>query len=247
MQLSQLIIKDFSRASKTYNKTAIIQKKVAQNLAKISLELITENDLILDIGSGTGFIAQELIKNNIAKNNITQSDISPQMCKIAEKYTSCIVADAQNLPFENASFNFITSSLCLQWVNLQKSLGEINRVLKSNSYFVFSIFLNDSLKQLKQILPNKINNFYKKEEIEKMLTFQNFKKVDIKILTKTQNFKSIFELLHSIKNVGGGNKTTSRSNFLSKGQLMQLEKDFLKIHKKLFNQWQIGIFVYKKV
>jgi malonyl-CoA O-methyltransferase len=243
----QLIVKDFSRVSKNYNKVAIIQKKVAQNLAKISLELITENDLILDVGSGTGFIAKELIKSGINKKNITQSDISSKMCKVAEKYTSCIVADAQKLPFKDASFNFATSSLCLQWVNLQKALGEINRVLKPNSYFVFSIFLDGSLKHLKQGLPNKVNNFYKKEEIEKMLTFQNFKKVDIKIVTKTQKFKSIFELLHSIKNVGGSNKTKSRSNFLSKGQLMQLEKDFLKIHKKLFNQWKIGIFVYKKV
>lgn len=100
--------------------------------------------LILDIGSGPGFLAVAL-SNSFKDNTIVGLDINSQMVDIAEHRwppashgnLSFLVGDAQRLPFNDTSIDYIVSSLSLHhWENADRVFGEIHRVLKSGGRFI---------------------------------------------------------------------------------------------------------------
>jgi len=240
----KLVIKDFSRSSKNYNKNSILQKKVAEILLLEAKPYLNDTKKILDIGSGTGYLAQKL------KANLVQLDISYKMCEVAKKHSPVICGDVENLPFKSNAFASSLSSLCLQWVNLDRAFAEIKRVLQPNSYFIFSIFLDGSLQELKDIfhangIHNKINSFYSLEQILEKLTYANFKPIEAKNINIIDEYKNIFQLLKSINTIGGGNKNTSRKNAIGKQKLDELSIAYKKKHGKVFANWQVGIFVVR--
>lgn len=92
---------------------------------------------ILDIGSGTGFLALEIAENN-PRLKVYGIDLSPQMVRIASRHSVSvrnvrfIVADAAEIPFENESMDFIVSTGALHhWSRPGKVFEECHRVLKS--------------------------------------------------------------------------------------------------------------------
>jgi len=94
---------------------------------------------ILDIGSGTGFLAIEIAKRN-PHLQIYGIDLSPQMVKIASRHAGylrnarLIVADAAEIPFENESVDFIVSTGSLHhWSRPAKVFEECHRILKPGS------------------------------------------------------------------------------------------------------------------
>lgn len=99
---------------------------------------------ILDIATGTGDLAINLIKTGAKK--ITGLDISPGMLevgkqKIAEKKLTntidLVIGDSENLPFSDNSFDAITVAFGVRnFENLDKGLLEIYRVLKPKGIFV---------------------------------------------------------------------------------------------------------------
>jgi len=99
---------------------------------------------ILDIATGTGDLAINLIKTGAKK--ITGLDISPGMLevgkqKITEKKLTntidLVIGDSENLPFSDNSFDAITVAFGVRnFENLDKGLLEIYRVLKPKGIFV---------------------------------------------------------------------------------------------------------------
>ncbi len=98
---------------------------------------------ILDICTGTGdiaFLVSELFDNRI---NITATDFSENMLKIAEKRAgnrkniTFVFANAINLPFEDDSFDAVFISFGLRnLTDLKKGINEIKRVLKDRGFVV---------------------------------------------------------------------------------------------------------------
>ncbi|RUM60159.1 MAG: hypothetical protein DSY53_01290, partial [Persephonella sp.] len=130
MVRKDLIKKYFSRFSKTYCREAYIQKKTAKDLIDFGRELIY--GIGVDLGSGTGYIADFLKDKNISIINI---DLSRDMLKAVE-FGINIQGDIENLPFKDNSFNFVISSFSLHWTDLNKSFKEINRILKAGGVFI---------------------------------------------------------------------------------------------------------------
>ncbi len=99
---------------------------------------------ILDIATGTGDLAILMTKTTATK--IIGLDISAGMLdvgrqKIQKKNLSnkieMILADSENMPFENDTFDAITVAFGVRnFENLEKGLAEILRVLKPNGIFV---------------------------------------------------------------------------------------------------------------
>lgn len=89
----------------------------------------------LDIGCGTGLATRELKQNGF---NVTGSDKDTTMIETAEKYGSDItyvVAPAEQLPFENATFDIVTTFTAFHWFTHEKAVNEIKRVLKDGGIF----------------------------------------------------------------------------------------------------------------
>jgi demethylmenaquinone methyltransferase / 2-methoxy-6-polyprenyl-1,4-benzoquinol methylase len=99
---------------------------------------------ILDIATGTGDLAINLVKTKASK--IIGLDISPGMLEVGrqkiskknlENTINMVLGDSENLPFDDDTFDAITVAFGVRnFENLDKGLSEILRVLKPNGIFV---------------------------------------------------------------------------------------------------------------
>ncbi len=87
----------------------------------------------LDVACGTGDMALELLKQGA---DVTGVDLSEEMMAVAKRKTAgwqpaYQVADAEHLPFDDASFDAVTCAFGVRnFVHLEQGLGEMVRVLK---------------------------------------------------------------------------------------------------------------------
>jgi len=110
------------------------------------LQLVAEKNpkTVLDIATGTGDLA--ILMTETSAEKIIGLDISAGMLevgrnKIKEKKLSdkieMILADSENMPFEDHTFDAITVAFGVRnFETLEKGLAEILRVLKPNGIFV---------------------------------------------------------------------------------------------------------------
>ncbi|WP_027121568.1 class I SAM-dependent methyltransferase [Mycoplasma leonicaptivi] len=118
--------------------------------------LPNKNSKILDLGCGTGRTSFGLY--NLGYQNITAIDISSTMIETAKKINSTIFktnidfkrCDASCLPYNDLSFDFAFFSFNgFPGIPSHKSrikvLQEIYRVLKKNSYFIFTAHKRDEV------------------------------------------------------------------------------------------------------
>ena len=107
--------------------------------AKLKRELvqfITKDGCILDVGGGTGIMAQ-FLPDFIDRKNYYNSDVSSEMLKYS-RYQN-VLAAAETLPFSDSSFDYVISSDVLEHVNDKtRALSECYRVLKPGGLFLLS-------------------------------------------------------------------------------------------------------------
>ena len=114
------------------------RKKVLQMVAN------TNPKTILDIATGTGDLAILMAQTQAEK--IIGLDISAGMLEVGKqkiidknlsKRIEMVLADSENMPFEDGYFDAITVAFGVRnFENLEKGLAEILRVLKPNGLFV---------------------------------------------------------------------------------------------------------------
>jgi len=113
---------------------------------------INPENNILEIGCGTNTISKKIINMGA---NITIIDISEKAIEIAEEQfreesanINCVVMDAENLKFNDNSFDLVYGSGILHHLSIEKAIIEIKRVLKKGGKAVFyeplghNIFIN---------------------------------------------------------------------------------------------------------
>ncbi|XVN43019.1 MAG: bifunctional demethylmenaquinone methyltransferase/2-methoxy-6-polyprenyl-1,4-benzoquinol methylase UbiE [Candidatus Rickettsia vulgarisii] len=119
---------------------------------------------ILDVASGSGDVAFRIMERGRGRNiipNITLCDINQEMLEVARNKAidnniltgfNYIIADAENLPFEDSSFDYYTIAFGIRNISdINKVLKEAYRVLKPMGKFLcleFSKVENDLLKKL---------------------------------------------------------------------------------------------------
>ena len=64
----KFIKQQFEKSMDKYNENAIVQKIVAQKLVKKLVDIETNFENILELGSGTGLLTQEIVGNIKYKN-----------------------------------------------------------------------------------------------------------------------------------------------------------------------------------
>jgi len=93
---------------------------------------------VLEVGSGPGHLATRLAGEY--RLDVTGVDLDPAMVELARKNaanspnavgTAFVVGDAAALPFPDASFDLVVSTLSMHhWANVTAGLEEIRRVLR---------------------------------------------------------------------------------------------------------------------
>lgn len=119
---------------------AIPAKILRKPEGKIASDVIehVESGTIIDLGSGTGYLAIEIAKM-APKLKVHGIDLSKEMIRIARRHGKGIknvhfeLGNAAELPFENESIDFIVSTGSLHhWRRPAKVFDECYRVLKND-------------------------------------------------------------------------------------------------------------------
>lgn len=93
---------------------------------------LTSNHRILDVGCGTGLAGGPLLDNDFTVVGVDPSE--PMLAHAKQHYPEAqwTVGTAENLPFEDASFDAIISAQVMHLVVCDEAMHEILRVLKPN-------------------------------------------------------------------------------------------------------------------
>lgn len=231
---------NFNRFANNYSANADFQKQVASQLCQFANQEIEKSQNILDLGSGSGFIA-----NNIKNKDIYELDIAYNMLQNSSGAFK-INGDIEYLPFKESSFDLITSSLAFQWLDdLNLTLKNIKNCLREKSCLTFSVFIDGTLKELKEsnkILKNpiSINDFATLEYVEDSLK-NHFSYHESKEQEYILEYRDIYDLLKSMKNIGASYSQDSKKN-LKKKDFEDLNLFYLKkfnINDRLVSSWKV--------
>ncbi|QAV27662.1 SAM-dependent methyltransferase [Neobacillus thermocopriae] len=143
---------NFGLTAKDYSKyRAGYPDELYKRLLKYNIGL--ENQSILDLGTGTGYLARQFA---IQGARVTGIDIAPELIKEAEKldkkYNIKInyeVCKAENLPFSSSTFDVVSAGQCWHWFDTSKVIKEVRRVLKPDGKLLICHFdwipINDNV------------------------------------------------------------------------------------------------------
>lgn len=99
---------------------------------------LSKDCLVIEVGSGTGFTTEEIVKV-VPPENVFCVDLTPEQIKKARKKlkTNFIRGDAENLPFKDRTFDAAISAGSIEyWPNPQKGIEEMARVTKKGGKVV---------------------------------------------------------------------------------------------------------------
>jgi demethylmenaquinone methyltransferase/2-methoxy-6-polyprenyl-1,4-benzoquinol methylase len=97
---------------------------------------------VLDLASGTGILS-EMIRNSNNSLEVLSLDLSFDYAKISKnrrKIPTVVNANAEMLPFRNRSCDCIVSSYLAKYVDIDKLVTEISRVITPKGIIIFHDF-----------------------------------------------------------------------------------------------------------
>lgn len=144
------VLRNRTRAAPAFDRHDFLFAEVADRLADRLEDVKRRFPVALDLGCHTGsFAAARGSRGGI--ETLIQCDLSPAL---AARATGLRVAgDEERLPFADASFDLIASTLSLHWVNdLPGALVQINRALKPDGLFLAAILGGETLVELRTCL-----------------------------------------------------------------------------------------------
>lgn len=179
-----------------------LDKKWRRDIVRKIVSDKIKKDVLLDLASGTGDLTMEL--TSLKPDKLYSCDISLKMLEIQKnklKTKDVIIsqADAENLPFDSGSLDIVTIGFGIRnFENLDKTLGEILRVLKkSGLLIILEMFSQPKMKMgiynlyFSKLIPfignriskskyaydylfNSVNGFYSPEELITLCKGLNF-------------------------------------------------------------------------
>lgn len=126
--------------SRQQEKVAATPDMVAQRRAMLELLDLQEGEHVLDVGSGNGIFAREILETVTDSGHVCGIDSAEPMVAMATDICPAgkfLQGDATDLPVEDLSFDVVTASQVLCFVSdIDKALSEMFRVLKSGGRLV---------------------------------------------------------------------------------------------------------------
>ena len=229
----ELVKKNFSKSTSSYDNFAKVQRHMAKELMKNLGENLSEIK-ILEIGSGTGILTDYLIKK-YPNSQITLIDISESMIEFCKSKfgdrLNYLVSDAENHNFEE-KFDLIVSNATFQWFNnLKETVDKYRNILNKNGKIIFSIFSEGTYRELNESFI-KVSEDYRYSQ--NFVSLDELKKIG-KILKKEyymEEYENLFEFLKSIRGIGA-QSSLSNKKVLTPNIIKAVEKEYLNAYKKI--------------
>lgn len=135
-------------------RAALVDYVEGPNAEDLALDAIAEAapQRVLEVGAGTGAFAERVHRELGA--DVTAVDLSPRMVELArERGVSASVADVQDLPFGDGTFDCVAALWVFHHVpDLDRGLGELARVLGPGGRLVAVAFGRENLADLYELL-----------------------------------------------------------------------------------------------
>lgn len=206
----------FDRAADTYDAMAQFQHRICERLAATLPD--THAVRILDGGCGTGYGAS-LLRQHCPEALVIGCDLAPEMARqTMTRGIASVCGDLELLPFADASFDLVWSSLALQWCRPALAYAELQRVLAPGGVLIFSTLGPGTLHELETAFAGidahrRVLPFASAPEVHATLASAGFDRIKIEYedwITRHSNFKT---LLATIRGIGanqiGGNRRRS--------------------------------------
>jgi malonyl-CoA O-methyltransferase len=232
--------RSFSNAANSYVSVASHQKRVAEKLVSYyKMFYLSENegDVVLDLGSGTGFVSDACSEKKLFKQ-IINLDISEAMLHNSQainKTNKKICADLQSLPFKNSSIELCLSSYAFQWAHcIEKLFSELYRVLKPGGMLFFSIPGPETFNELKNAWLDvddavHVHDFCNDKEILNTAFSHGFKALHYNQVYDVLEYGDQKSALQHIKKIGAHNLDEGREkSLLGKQRYLDFSKAFQK-------------------
>ncbi|MFH4736111.1 malonyl-ACP O-methyltransferase BioC [Vibrio diabolicus] len=229
----QAIAASFSKAADTYDKHAAFQRDVGHRLLdKLPNDLTHQR--VLDLGCGTGYFSQLLQERGaeVFCVDISQEMLSKAMMRCGHERMNYALADAENLPFDDTSFDYVFSSLALQWcADLSYPLREVRRVLKANGKAAFSTLAEGSLCELRASWKKidayqHVNNFLSLNQVKIALAQSRCDNHQLDLTTITVWYDSAFSVMRDLKGIGANHVSGRSHGLTSRETLLQVEHEY---------------------
>jgi malonyl-CoA O-methyltransferase len=227
--------KSFDRASSAYEKAAVLQARVGDELLQRLDFFKLEPDVVVDLGAGTGRITGEL-KRRYRRAQVVALDIAPGMLREARRHMSFfrrferVCADVRHLPFGDATVDIAASNLMLQWCgDLDSAFREVRRVLKPDGLFAFTTFGPDTLRELRTAWAavddySHVNAFIDMHDIGDALVRAGLTEPVLDVERVTLTYPDVLALMRDLKVIGAHNVTAGRPRGLvGRGTLRRVE------------------------
>ncbi len=157
------------------------------------------------------------IKKRFRSATVTAADIALPMLQVARgrsrfwRPIRCVEADARRLPFDDASFDLVFTSLMLQWLQPPDvALHEIRRVLKPGGLLLASTFGPETLQELRNAWASAdtgvhVNEFVDMHDLGSALARAGFTEPVLDVDRHLQHYTDARALMRELKAVGAHN------------------------------------------
>ena len=226
MFLKEKLIKNFTNSKNTYEKNAVIQKKMQEVLLEILQKQInSEFKNILELGCGNGSFAKKIAQNITFEKYFALDivDFSKDFLDSKIEFYKQDIEDFVSLEmlFKNTKFDLILSNAVLQWTNQEKVLNFLTKITKKDSYLMFSVFGEENLREIREVFGVSLKYFSKDY-------YKNILRNDWKIITlfdknEKLEFSQSLDIFRHLKESGvnslkSQNRITKASLTLFKNQ-----------------------------
>lgn len=216
----------FERAAPEYDRAAVLQREVGKRLLERLEPIRLQPTQILDLGAGTGRIAQALRKRYPAARVIAV-DIAHAMLMQARKQSGWfrkprfVCGDIERLPFRDRSVDLLLSNLTLQWCNgLDAAFAEFRRVLKPGAALLFTSLGPDTLRELRESWADAdgyshVNRFLDMHDVGDALLRAGLSEPVLDVERLTLTYADVNGLVRDLKTLGAHNVTAARARGLT--------------------------------
>lgn len=144
--------KRLDRAALGYANADFLQRRAALDVAERLAPILRSFPLAVDLSARGGAFAEAVADEAPGKvGTLIEADLSHRM--LAGRDGLRIVADEERMPFADASFDLIVSTLGLHWTNdVVGALIQIRRALKADGLFIGAFLGGTTLTELRQSL-----------------------------------------------------------------------------------------------
>lgn len=219
------IAESFSRAAGSYDQYAEFQADVSRALFNRS-ELLESNgqaESILDLGCGTAQLQPNLtgafpgahyIGLDIAEGMLRRArDSNPVAGGLKSQW---VCADAENLPLDANSMDFVFSSLAIQWCQNPDGLfSELHRVMRAGAWCCFATLGPGTLDELRLAWAEvdehtHVNEFVPLEDLSAAIQKAGLQAMQLHVEPWVMRYPDLRDLTSSLKGIGAHNINEGR-------------------------------------